>query len=330
VGIWRLILVCALSSIAIALFPVPAPAQTFYEIEGVVEGPDSTPLNGVTVLLEDLTRARIAQAITSTDGRYRFNRIISGTYYIVVKPSTSEYRTAVRRVELIETTRVGSSTSSERVDIALEAMPRRSELSLGIVFAQDVPPKATARFDRALDKLAKKKTDEAITELNQALEIFPNYFMAALQLGLLYVEIEDYQKAIPPLVKAIEVNAKAGPAYLALGIATLNLGRADLALDALQRARPLEEKSFRVHFYLGLTFLELNRLDEAESALKLAYQLGGPQKAASANLYLASVYTKRNQNREAIEALESYLRDSPKAANAPRVRDTIANLKTKL
>ena len=112
--------------------------------------------------------------------------------------------------------------------------------------------------------------------------------------------------------------------------ASLNLGRADLALDALQRARPLDEKSFRVHFYLGLTLLELNRLDEAEAALKLSYQLGGSQKAASANLYLASVYTKRNQNREAINALESYLRDSPKAANAARVRDAIANLKSKL
>jgi hypothetical protein len=177
-----------------ALAPVRTQAQTFYEIEGVVEGPDSNPLNGVTVLLEDLTRARIAQAITSSDGRYRFNRIVAGTYYIVVKPSTSEFRTAVRRVELLETTRVGSSSSMERVDIALEAMPRRSEFGLATLFAQDVPPKATEKFE------------------------------------------------------------------------------------------------------------------------KLAYKLGGAQKAASANLYLASVYTKRNQNRQAIDALEAYLRDSPKAA----------------
>lgn len=329
-GILRLIILSTVSSIIFALVPVYAQAQTFYEIEGVVEGPDSTPLTGVTVLLEDLTRARIAQTITSSDGRYRFNRIVAGTYYIVAKPGTSGYRTAVRRIELLETTRVGSSTSSERVDIALEAMPQRTEFGLATLFAQDVPPKATAKFDRALDRLTKKKMDEAITELNQALEIFPDYFMAALQLGLIYVELEDYQKAIPPLVKAIEVNAKAGPAYLALGIASLNLGRADLALDALQRARPFEEKSFRVHFYLGLTLLELNRLDEAESALKLAYKVGGPQKAASANLYLASVYTKRNQHRQAIDALEAYLRDSPKAANAARVREAIENLKSKL
>lgn len=325
----RLIIISTLCSI-FALAAVPSQAQTFYEIEGVVEGPDSVPITGVAVFLEDLTRARIGQAITSGDGRYRFNRVVAGTYYIVAKPNNSEFRTAVRRVELIETTRVGSSTSSERVDITLEAAPRRIESIAGVVFMQDVPPAATAKFDRALDHLAKKKTAQAIKELDDALVIFPNYFMAAQQLGLTYVETEDYQKAIPPLVKAIEINAKAAPAYLALGIASLNLGRADLALDALQRARPLDEKSFRIHFYLGLSLLDLNRLDESETALKLAYQLGGAQKAASAHLYLASVYTKRGQNRQAIDALEAYLRDSPKAANAPRVKEAITNLKSKL
>ena len=120
----RFIIVCALFSAIFALTPVHAKAQTFYEIEGVVEGPDATPLNGIAVFLEDLTRARVGQAITSSDGRYRFSRIVAGTYYIVVQPNNSEFRTAVRRIELIETTRVGSSTSTERVDIALDAMPR--------------------------------------------------------------------------------------------------------------------------------------------------------------------------------------------------------------
>ena len=326
----RLIIVSALCSAIFALTPVQTKAQTFYEIEGVIEGPDSTPLNGIAVFLEDLTRARVAQSITSSDGRYRFNRVAAGTYYIVARPNSSDFRSAVRRVELIETTRVGTSTATERVDITLEAMPHRTAGGLTTVYAQEVPPEASARFERALEKLAKKNTDAAIRELNDALRIFPNYFMATQQLGLVYVEMEDYQKAIPPLVKAVEINAKAGQAYLGLGIASLKLGRPELALDALQRARPLDEKSYRVHFYLGLTLIELNRSEEAESSLKLSYQLGGAQKAASAHLYLAAIYSKRGQNQQAINELESYLRDSPKAANAARVKDAITSLKAKL
>jgi tetratricopeptide (TPR) repeat protein len=326
-----LIIVFTLCCAIFALAAVQTQAQTYYEIEGVIEGPDSNPLAGIAVFLEDVTRARVAQSITGSDGRYRFNRIVAGTYYIVVKPNSNDFRAALRRVELIETSRIGSSTSSERVDIGLEPMPpRRMDLGSGTIFAQDVPQDAVVKFQRALDYLAKKNNADAIKELNDALRIFPNYFLAAQQLGLMYVESEDYQKAIPPLVKAIEVNAKSGSAYLALGIASLKLGRADLALDALQRARPLEEKSFRVHFYLGLTLIELDRLADAEAELQMAYKLGGPTKAASAHLYLASIYTKRGKHREAIAELESYLRDSPKAANASNVRDAITNLKAKL
>ena len=324
----RLILLFALC-VTIFAFARSTNAQTMYDIEGVVEGPNSTPLGGVAIILEDITRARIGQTITSTDGRYRFSRIVAGTYFIVAKPNSSEFRGAIRRVELLDTSRSAAALSSERVDIILEAMPR-VETMAGIIFAQEVPAEATARFEKAMESVTKKKTAEAIKELSEALAIFPDYFMANQQLGLIYVEVEDYKKAIPWLVKAIEVNQKAAPSYLALGISSLKLGRADLALDALERARRLDEKSFRVHFYLGLTLLELNRLDDAEVALKTAYKLGGPAKATSAHLYLASVYTKRGQNREAIAELESYLHESPKAANAPSVREAIASLRSKL
>jgi tetratricopeptide (TPR) repeat protein len=326
----RPILLSALCLVTIALTAASTQAQTFYDIEGVIDGPNSTPLGGVAVFLEDLTRARIGQTISSTDGRYRFSRIIAGTYYIVARPNISEFRGAVQRIELIDTSRSGAAASTERVDFNLEAIPRRPESVIGTLFAQDIPVAASAKFDHALDSLSKKDTAQAIKDLNDALAIFPNYFLASQQLGLIYVEAEEYQKAIPLLVKAIEVNAKAGSSYLALGIASLKLGRPDLALDALKRARSFDEKSFRVHFYLGLTLIELNRLDEAEAALKTSYQVGGAAKASSARLYLASIYSKRGQHQRAIEELETYLHESPKATNTASVKDAIAKLKAKL
>jgi tetratricopeptide (TPR) repeat protein len=307
-----------------------AQAQSYYEIEGVVEGPNANALSGIAVFLEDLTRARIGQAITSSDGRYHFSRVGAGTYYIVVNPNDKQFKAAAYKVELINTATVGTNSSVERLDIILDAIPRRHEPGPGIVFAQDVPAAASARFEHAMESVEKKNTEQAIKELNEALSIFPNYFMASQQLGLLYVETEQYRQAIPLLVKAIEINSKAGSSYFGLGVASFKLGRADLALDALQRARPLDEKSFRVHFYLGLALLDLNRLDEAESSLKESYKLGGASKAASAHLYLAQIYSKRGQNNDAISELEDYLRDNPKAGNAASVHEAINKLKAKL
>jgi tetratricopeptide (TPR) repeat protein len=307
-----------------------AQAQSFYEVEGIVYGPNSTPVKGVAVFLEDLTRSRIGQTITDSDGRYRFSRIEAGTYHIVVKPNDRQLQSAIHRLELINTARVGSNSSMERLDITLAALPRQADAASGTLFAQDVPTLAGAEYDRAMESLSKKDNEQAIKQLNAALKIFPDYFVAAQQLGLLHVENEQYQKAIGPLVKAIEINSNAGRSYLALGIASLRLGRADLALDALERARRTDPKSFRVHFFLGLAQLELNRLDEAERSLKQAYNLGGATKAASARLHLASIYSKQGKSLEAINELQAYLRDHPKAANAASIREAINKLKTKL
>jgi len=318
---------CAL---LLALSSIRVPAQSFYEVEGVIYGPNTTPLRGMAVFLEDLTRSRVGTSITDSDGRYSFSRVVAGVYYIVVQPNDKEYRAAVNRIELINTARLGSNSSVERVDITLTTIPRRAEAASATFFAQEVPPAATVEYERAMESLAKKDNEMAIKRLNEAIKIFPNYFLASQQLGLLLVESEQYQKAISFLVKAVEINPKAGASYLALGIASLKLGRADLAIDALQRARRLDDKSFRVHFFLGLAFLELNRLDEAEYSLKESYKLGGPGKVASARLHLASLYSKQGKTLEAINELQAYLRDNPKATNADSVREAINKLKTKL
>ncbi|HVG28861.1 MAG TPA: tetratricopeptide repeat protein [Pyrinomonadaceae bacterium] len=307
-------------------------AQSFYEVQGTIYAPGMQPLGRIAVFLEDQTRARVGQSITDADGRYQFSRVVAGVYYIVVRPNDRQLQSAVYRIELINSARSGTSSSVERADITLSAVARKAEAppTAATVFAQDVPPAAEEEYKGAMESLAKKNNEQAVEQLKRALQIFPNYFLASQQLGLIYVEGEKFQQAITPLVKAIEVNPKASPSYTALGIASVNLGRPDLAEDALVRARGLDNKSFRVHFYLGLALIDLNRLDEAEKSLKEALRLGGGNKSTSARLYLASIYSKRGQNRQAIDELEAYLRENPKAGNAAGVQGAIAKLKSKL
>lgn len=306
-----------------------ARAQSFYEVEGVVYAPGSQPLAGVAVFLEDVTRVRVGQSITGSDGRYRFSRVAAGTYFVVVRPPDAQLQPVVHRLELINSARSGIASSSERLDIQMSAVPRRATAAAGVVFAQDVPADAEAEYGRAMESLGKKERARAAEQLKRALKLFPNYFAATQQLGLLYVEGEQFQEAMAPLVKAVEINPKAAPSYLGLGIASIKLGRPDLALDALERARKLDAKSYRVHFYLGLALTDLNRLDEAVASLREAHRLGAAAKFGAARLYLASVYTKRGQHREAAAELESYLAENPNAANAANVREAIKKLKAK-
>lgn len=307
-------------------------AQTRYEIEGVIYAPGTKPIGNITITLENRTRVQVGLTFSDNDGRYHFSGVEAGVYYLVVKPDETQFQQAIQRVELIDTGRGGSNTSFEKVDFILRPAPRKYADSgtPGILFVQEVPTAAEREYSEAMKSLAKSDKDVATRQLKKAIDIFPSYFLALQQLGLLYVENNDLVKGIALLQKALEINSKAAPSHLGLGIAYVNLNQSKEAIDELNKARDLDAKSFRTYLYLGIALLNLGELDQAEKCLKQAYVLGGPIRAPAAHLYLASIYSTRQQYKQAIDELEAYLHDYPKAANAASVQQTIRKLKAKL
>jgi len=131
------------------------------------------------------------------------------------------------------------------------------------------------------------------------------------------------------LKKAIAVNPRAAQSHLGLGIAYLNIDHASEAISELNLALSLDSRLFNAHLYLGMALITIGKLDEAEKSLKEAYSIGGPVQARAAHLYLASIYDKRKEYQKAITELESYLRENPKAPNAPKIQEAITRLKAK-
>ena len=304
--------------------------QTVYEIEGAVYGPDSKAVANVVMTLQNHARAQIDQDITRGDGRYRFSGVVAGVYYISVKPDETRYQQLLQRVELINTGVGVTNYSTERVDFSLKAASRPdSSRVLGTIFAQTVPPDAENEYQTAIKSLSKGDKDEAIIRLRRAIEVFPTYFLALQQLGLLYLDKEKDKEAIEPLKKAIQVNSKGAQPHLGLGMAYVNLDRLKEAIAELRIALTLDPKLFNAHLYLGMAQIDTGNLDEAETSLKQALVIGGPNQARAAHLYLASIYSTRKQYQKAIGELETYLRENPKAANASRVQEAIVKLKAK-
>jgi Tfp pilus assembly protein PilF len=306
-------------------------AQTLYEVRGVVYGPDSKPVPNVLVTLENHARAQIGQEITNSDGNYRFSGIQAGVYYLLIKPDESKFHRIFQQIELINTSVGGTSFSIERVDFTLKSNKGVEDPRLrGTVFAQDVPPDAERAYLDGVKSLKEGDRDQAVARFKKAIQTFPDYFLALQQLGFLYLEKEKYLEAMEPLRKAIRLNTKGAEAHLGLGMAYVNVDQLREAIDELNIARTLDSKSYRAHLYLGMAWIGMGDLDKAEVSLKQALTLGGPTQARAAHLYLASIYDKRKEPKKAIDELEAYLRDNPKAANAERIREAIQKLKAKL
>jgi tetratricopeptide (TPR) repeat protein len=201
---------------------------------------------------------------------------------------------------------------------------------VGTIFAQSIPTEAEKEYLSAVKSLTKGDKDEAINRLNKAIKVFPAYFLALQQLGLLHVEKERYLEGIDALRKAIAINSKGAESHLGLGMAYVNLDHLKEAVEELNIALTLDLKLFRAHLYLGMVLISKGDLQAAERSLKQAYAVGGPTQARAAHLYLASIYDTRKEYQKAINELETYIRNNPKASNASRIQEAIQKLKAKL
>lgn len=107
------------------------------------------------------------------------------------------------------------------------------------------------------------KTNEAIAELERALQIAPNSDDALRRLGSAYMAAGQPQKAIAAYTKATEVNPYFWNNYNALGTAYFRLGENDKARAAFQRVTELEPDRAAGFANIGVIYYQQSRWQEA-------------------------------------------------------------------
>jgi regulator of sirC expression with transglutaminase-like and TPR domain len=80
---------------------------------------------------------------------------------------------------------------------------------------------------------------------------------------------------------------------------------------------------------MGRALIGLLRYEEAERECLRALALGGDE-ARMAHRYLGAIYIERGEPARAVEALETYLRLDPKAAEAAQIRALVKQLRAQL
>ena len=82
------------------------------------------------------------------------------------------------------------------------------------------------------------------------------------------------------------------------------------------------------HMYLGVVLTKFHNYTDAEKELRRAIELGGNQ-LGLAHKYLGGIHWSRGEYRQAADELEIYLRLTPNAQDAERVRGTIKEFRSK-
>ena len=309
-------------------------AQSRNSITGIAFDTSRRPIPNLRIELLDEVESRISTTQTDGAGRYSFQGLSDGNFLIRPVTVNTRFVRQTFRVQLFPAG--GRGSHHEQLDLILKSSEETREsgsMNPGVIFAQKAPEEAQKAFERGVDLLDRgKDADSGMAASEEAVKIFPDYYLALERLGMEYVKRERYEPARETLLKAVEVNPKGHVSLYALGVAQFRFKQYSPASESLRKMILLASNSPNAPFanyYLGLSLLRAGKAADAEAPLKKAYEAGGKKVPADVHMALAQIYSNSNRYKEAADELEVYLKEAPDARDAERIKALISQLRAK-
>jgi tetratricopeptide (TPR) repeat protein len=268
---------------------------------------------------------------TDSIGRYEFSGLGEGYFTVRVMPFRYDFEEQSQTVYLQTISASGRPTSViESLDFYLS--PKKGSLTeyeAKIVFAQDIPSDAKKSYEKATSAIAKKRLNEGIAGLEDAIAKFPAYFQALIDLGKIYYIKGEYPRAVKLFLKAADVNNKSAMSFFFLGDSLRRLGYNKAAIVALNQAYILSPGSTQVLLSIGTVERIEGKFTEAEKHLKQAKKIS---KVNNPDIHwqLAKLYGENlKRYNEAADELEGFLKSRPDAKDAGEIKELIKKLREK-
>jgi Flp pilus assembly protein TadD len=305
-------------------------------ISGYVFFPSGRRAEGnIQVKLQSLNAGELS-VIADSSGGFTFTSLSPGNYTVIVIAG-DEYEIGRDAVY------VDSDLDLSRMNLPTIHTPRRYTVMITLQLKHSaanaktsvinaalaaVPENARTLYEKALELAHAGDTEKAIDNLRSAISLYPQFPLALNELGVQYLKLKQAHKAIDPLKSAVRLSPDAFAPKLNLGIALLETKQFADAESQLRDALKRNDSAPTAHMYLGVVLTKLRNLIEAEKELRRAIDLAGTQ-LGMAHYYLGGIYWGRGAYSQAADELETYLRLTPNAQDAERVRGTIKELRSK-
>jgi tetratricopeptide (TPR) repeat protein len=285
-------------------------------------------VSGVRVRLLNQSRMlAIAETFSGREGQLKFVNLMPGEY-LVETSENDRFEATVTRVTIIpiDFRKPRTTHVTARIDLPPRKLPGLPPP--GVVMADvdlHVPETALKHFRKGAESLRSGRTGDAVKELKAAIEAYPKFYTARLELGRELRAQKRFNEAEDALRPLGELAPKRAEARLEYAFVLLALGRSKDAASQLRQALELEEANWVTHLHLGWALLK-DEPAEAGRHFRRALELD-ERKAAQAHLSLARLAHDKGERPEAIRHLEAYLSLAPNAPDAEAVRKLLNQLR---
>ncbi len=293
-------------------------------IIGTVFAPSGRPIETrVRIRLSTMTRGdRVAT--TNETGNFAFRGLPTGSYTISIEKEV-EFKPYSQSVDLRQFQ--GAPPQVYTLNIRLE-FKDRAEGKPEVVSAEflKVPQKAREYYDNAAEQAKKNDHLGAIEQLKLAIAEYPSFTLAFNELGVQYLRLNQLENADEAFQKALKIEPDSFAALINRGIANVMMKRYGEAVPILRKAVKKNDQSSVGHYFLGQALANLGLFDEAEKELLASLELGKEQ-MKEAHRILAIIYADRGAKTQAANQLEAYLKLTPDAPDAEKLKEMIRQLK---
>ncbi|HUI55346.1 MAG TPA: tetratricopeptide repeat protein [Bryobacteraceae bacterium] len=310
------LLLCGVLAVAAAA------GEPLYELIGHV-----SPAGAATITLFGATSPFQAETLSDDGGRFHFRKLQAGTYTAAVYLED--------RGEARQTVEIGPGTADTHRRVSLTLRFKDTDF----VFADTVrrqhsisakelavPEKALREFDAAIRDLEKHDVASAAKQLEQAVEMAPQFSIAWNELGTIDYQTRKYPEAEKCFRAALEQDPSAYEALVNLGGVLLTLQKLDEALVYNQRAVLARPNDALANSQLGGTYFAVKNFNLAVKYLEIARRID-PAHFSHPQLVLAEIHLRFGENGAAADDLEDFLKYHPDYPTADKIRENIARLR---
>lgn len=287
-------LIIAGFAVGAALLTPSAHAQIAGGVRGKVVDQDGQPLADVTITIESMRISRKYEVKTNEKGEYLRIGLRHGQYRVI--GSKEGYQATYVPVEVL----LGDAVGAPRLQLVkLQTGPDEAELR--------------AMFVEGVELAGAGRLDEAEARFLELIAIQSNIPLIHQNLGYVYVQKEDWERAETSYLTVLELSPGDPNALVALAQVYRDTGREDEAMALLDQAATENPGDPKVQQARGVHLITSGKGEEAREAFEAV--LAADPSMAEAHYYLGTIMVGENKAPEAIEHFEAYLATNPDNAH---------------
>ena len=185
-----------------------------------------------------------------------------------------------------------------------------------------IPSKALKEFERYQKAFHSGDRSASFEHLQKALQIFPDFIQAHLALGLRFIELGEYEKALTEHEAALSLDPRSAQTHQDLSLTLLLLNRYQEAEAEARRSLDLDSQGVAAHYVLGRALVGQDRITpEAMEMLRQSENV-----FPNASLVLALIHFRAGQTDQTIADLRNYLRAPADPDNKQKAECWVAQL----